>query len=205
MDHLLFFTVAILTLCSAQLPSFKQEFIYEDELKCTTCRLVVDEISFKFEKVNPKAKIETGQAGITPEGEYKQKKIPYLLSDSHITEILDLVCDNSWHYVQMGYDPINKMPHIQRMNSLRGDPVDLDGSKINIQDKEVTPDKIKRACFSFVEKYEDEIVEVFVKLVQSKSFVEKRKSPLKKALKRLCNDKDFCSPDFHKTLAKTEL
>ena len=45
----------------------------------------------------------------------------------------------------MGYDPINKMPHIQRMNSLRGDPVNLDGSKINIQDKEVTPDKIKRA------------------------------------------------------------
>ena len=32
-------------------------------------------------------------------------------------------------------------------------------------------------------------MEVFVKLVQSKSFVEKRKSPLKKALKRLCNDK----------------
>ena len=51
----------------------------------------------------------------------------------------------SWHYVQMGYDPINKLPHIQRMNSLRGDPVNLDGSKINIQDKEVTPDKIKRA------------------------------------------------------------
>ena len=48
----------------------------------------------------------------------------------------------------MGYDPINKMPHIQRMNSLRGDPVDLDGSKINIQDKEVTPDKIKRAVSS---------------------------------------------------------
>ena len=44
-------------------------------------------------------------------------------------------------------------------------------------------------CFSFVEKYEDEVVEEFVKLVQSKSFVEKRKSPLKKALKRLCNDK----------------
>lgn len=33
-------------------------------------------------------------AGITPDGTYKQKKIPYLLSDSHITEILDLVCDN---------------------------------------------------------------------------------------------------------------
>ena len=56
----------------------------------------------------------------------------------------------SWHYVQMGYDPINKLPHIQRMNSLRGDPVNLDGSKINIQDKEVTPDKIKRAV-SFIQ------------------------------------------------------
>ena len=49
----------------------------------------------------------------------------------------------------MGYDPINKLPHIQRMNSLRGDPVNLDGSKINIQDKELTPDKIKRAVSSF--------------------------------------------------------
>ena len=36
-------------------------------------------------------------AGITPDGTYKQKKIPYLLSDSHITEILDLVCDNRYH------------------------------------------------------------------------------------------------------------
>lgn len=197
--------VSLVCLTSGQLPSFKQEFIYEDELKCSICRMVVDEISFKFESVNPKSKIETGMAGITPDGTYKQKKIPYLLSDSHITEILDLLCDNSWHYVQMGYDPITKLPHIQRMNSLRGEPVNLDGSKINIQDKEVTPDKIKRACFSFVEKYEDEVVSEFVKLVQSKSFVEKRKSPLKKALKRLCNDKEFCSPDFHKKIMKTEL
>lgn len=192
-------------LCGAQIPSFKQEFIYEDELKCSICRVVVDEISYRFETVNPKSKIETGMSGIDPKGNYKQKKIPYILSDSHITEILDQICDNSWHYVQMGYDPINKLPLIQRMNSLRGDPVNLDGSKMNIQDKEVTPDKIKRACFSFVEKYEDDVVEEFVKLVQSKSFVEKRKSPLKKALKRLCNDKDFCSVDFHKKISKAEL
>ena len=130
--------------------------------------------------------LQTGQAGISPDGTYKQKKIPYMLSDTHITEILDLVCDNrlvggvfkqyqigildylksglcdaqpsiweltlpssSWHYVQMGYDPINKMPHVKRMNSLRGEPTDLDGSKINIQDKELTPDKIKRAVSVF--------------------------------------------------------
>ena len=45
----------------------------------------------------------------------------------------------------MGYDSITKLPMLQRMNSLRGDPVNLDGSKINIQDKELTPEKIKRA------------------------------------------------------------
>ena len=55
-----------------------------------------------------------------------------------------------------------------------------------------------------MEKYEDEIVAEFVKLVQSKSFVEKRKSPLKKATKRLCNDKDFCSPDFAKKIQKNK-
>ena len=48
-------------------------------------------------------------------------------------------------------------------------------------------------CFSFVEKYEDDVVATFVKLVQSKSFVEKRKSPLKKALKQLCNDQGMYS------------
>ena len=37
---------------------------------------------------------QTGMAGIKPDGTYKQKKIPYLLSDSHITEILDQICDN---------------------------------------------------------------------------------------------------------------
>ena len=62
----------------------------------------------------------------------------------------------------MGYDPINKLPHIQRMNSLRGDPVNLDGSKINIQDKEVTPDKIKRALSAslFVTFILDSIINV---------------------------------------------
>jgi len=188
--------------CYANFPTFKQEFVYEDEMKCSICRLVIDEIAFRFEKVNPKSTIETGMAGIKPDGTYKQKKIPYLLSDSHITEILDQICDNSWHYVHMGDDPITKLPHIQRMNSLRGEPVNLEGNKLNIQDKELTPDKIKRACFSFVEKYEDDIVEEFVKLVQSKSFVEKRKSPLKKATKRLCNDKDYCTAEFYKTLHK---
>jgi len=196
--------LCVLGLTLANLPAFKQEFIYEDELKCSTCRMVVDEISFRFESTNPKSKIETGSAGIDPNGHMKQKKIPYMLSDTHITEILDQVCDNSWHYVQMGYDAITKLPLLQRMNSLRGDPVNLDGSKINIQDKELTPEKIKRACFSFVEKYEDDVVAAFVKLVQSKSFVEKRKSPLKKALKMLCNDKEFCSPEFVKKIRKTE-
>ena len=55
-----------------------------------------------------------------------------------------------------------------------------------------------------MEKNEDEVVAEFVKLVQSKSFVEKRKSPLKKALKRLCNDKDFCSPEFSKKIRKNK-
>ena len=63
--------------------------------------MVVDEISFRFESVNPKSKIETGSAGITPDGTYKQKKIPYLLSDTHITEILDQVCDNRWDKVSL--------------------------------------------------------------------------------------------------------
>ena len=45
----------------------------------------------------------------------------------------------------MGADPITNLPHIQRMNSLRGDAVNLEGDKLNIQDKELTPDKIKRA------------------------------------------------------------
>ena len=73
---------------------FKLSTLNDSNVSFSVCRLVVDEISFKFESVNPKAKIETGMAGITPDGTYKQKKIPYLLSDSHITEILDLVCDN---------------------------------------------------------------------------------------------------------------
>ena len=32
--------------------------------------------------------------GIDPQGHMKQRKIPYMLSDTHITEILDQVCDN---------------------------------------------------------------------------------------------------------------
>ena len=59
----------------------------------------MDEISYRFETVNPKSKIQTGMAGIDPKGNYKQRKIPYILSDSHITEILDQVCDNRLKFI----------------------------------------------------------------------------------------------------------
>ena len=65
----------------------------------TACSLLVTHFELKIAGVDPKKKIEVGSFRVSPTGEQKGlKEIGYARSESHLTEIIEHVCDEAKQY-----------------------------------------------------------------------------------------------------------
>nr|CAB3232316.1 protein canopy homolog 2-like [Phallusia mammillata] len=142
------------------------------DLYCGTCKAIVSEIEHGVGQVDPKKKIDVGSFRVAPDGKTRTVQKSYARSETHLTELLENVCNEvSENYVESKDANTGKM-QLKRMvthdGKMSGD-VDfqqlMEDSKN--QDAKTPPDtktkKVKFACESIIEDYEDDFLHHFKK------------------------------------------
>jgi len=163
------------------------------DLYCGVCKAVVDEVEYSISQVDPNKKIQLGSYRIDPNGKTRTVQKSFARSETHISELLESVCKEvTDNYVlakdkETGKKKLNRM--VTRDGKMSGD-VDFSALMEDAQNtKDTPPDakskKVKFACESFVEDYEDELIQHF--------------KTEEETVQALCADvADFCSEDDFK-------
>nr|XP_057925460.1 protein canopy-1 isoform X2 [Doryrhamphus excisus] len=85
-------------------------------LYCSACHAIVDELNHSINLVDPKKTINVGSFRLDPDGSMKDKKVPLARSETHLSELLDGVCDHMSDYA------IHTDPATQQKRYLRFAP-----------------------------------------------------------------------------------
>ncbi|CAG5097478.1 Oidioi.mRNA.OKI2018_I69.XSR.g15090.t1.cds [Oikopleura dioica] len=135
---------------------------------CEVCTALVEESHWKVSNVDPKKTIDTGSGRVDPNGQMKEKKKQWRLSETHLTEVFETVCRNiADDYVIENGD--NGEKYVKRMMTFDGAMnTDIDFQKL-VADKEETPDKspshdplkIRWTCENILEEVEEDLIEAF--------------------------------------------
>ncbi|KAM6233483.1 protein canopy homolog 2 isoform 2-T3 [Porphyrio hochstetteri] len=124
------------------------------DLHCGACRALVDELEWEIAQVDPRKTIQMGSFRINPDGSQSVVEVPYARSETHLTDLLERVCEKMKEYGEK-VDPSTHRKSYIRVISHDGTKMDLAGLKI---DGDVTS-SLKFACESIAEEYEDELIE----------------------------------------------
>ncbi|XP_014879156.1 protein canopy-1 [Poecilia latipinna] len=73
-------------------------------LYCSACKAIVDELNYSISQVDPKMTINVGSFRLNPDGTMTDKKVPFARSETHLSELLDGVCDSMSDYA-LYFDP----------------------------------------------------------------------------------------------------
>ncbi|XP_015210111.1 protein canopy-1 [Lepisosteus oculatus] len=148
--------LALISVVSETIEGKKDEVLY-----CSACRAVVDELNYSIKKVDPKRTIHVGSFRLNPDGSLKDKKVPLARSETHLTELLEDVCNNMSDYA-LYVDPDTKEKRYKRF-APRDDDKSGFGDFQNFQFGEgpEASNSLKFACESVVEEYEDDIISLF--------------------------------------------
>lgn len=149
-SHTLCLSIILVSLLSNVLAWSSQD------LHCGACRALVDELEWEISQVDPKKTIQMGSFRINPDGSQSVVEVPYARSEAHLTELLERVCEKMKEYGEK-VDPSTHRKSYVRVISHDGTKMDLSGTKI---DGDVTS-RLKFACESIAEEYEDELIEFF--------------------------------------------
>ncbi|KAJ8268134.1 hypothetical protein COCON_G00133060 [Conger conger] len=131
----------------------------DDMLYCSACRAIVDELNFSISEVDPKKTINVGSFRLNPDGTLTDRKVPLARSETHITELLEEVCNKMSDYA-LHVDPDTKEKSYKRFaprNDKSGFP-DFKNFQFNGPEGS---NSLKFACESMVEEYEDNIISLF--------------------------------------------
>ncbi|XP_033854920.1 protein canopy-1-like [Acipenser ruthenus] len=148
----------VLCLCSKKVEGKKDEVLY-----CSACRAIVEELNYSIKQVDPKKTIQVGNFRIAPDGSQKHSKVPFARSETHLTELMEEVCNHMNDY-SLYVDPETKEKLYKRFAPRDGDP---DKSMLgNLQhfqfgDGPDSSKSLKFACESIVEEYEDDIISLY--------------------------------------------
>ncbi|XP_023660494.2 protein canopy-1 [Paramormyrops kingsleyae] len=129
-------------------------------LYCSACRALADELNYSISRVDPKKTIHVGSFRLNPDGSLDDKKVPLARSETHLTELLEEVCNSMSDY-GLHVDPDTKEKSYKRFaprDSGGGDFPDLKHFQF---DGPHGSESLKFACESIVEDYEDEIISLF--------------------------------------------
>ncbi|XP_072214099.1 protein canopy homolog 2 [Excalfactoria chinensis] len=124
------------------------------DLHCGACRALVDELEWEIAQVDPRKTIQMGSFRINPDGSQSVVEVPYARSETHLTELLERICEKMKEYGEK-VDPATQRKSYVRIVSHDGTKMDLSGVKI---DGDVAS-SLKFACESIAEEYEDELIE----------------------------------------------
>ncbi|XP_043388525.1 protein canopy homolog 2 isoform X2 [Chelonia mydas] len=149
-SHTLCLSVILVSLLNSVLAWSSQD------LHCGACRALVDELEWEISQVDPKKTIQMGSFRINPDGSQSVVEVPYARSEAHLTELLERVCEKMKEYGEK-VDPATHRKSYVRVISHDGTKMDLSETKM---DGDVTS-RLKFACESIAEEYEDELIEFF--------------------------------------------
>ncbi|PIC42169.1 hypothetical protein B9Z55_009333 [Caenorhabditis nigoni] len=141
--HLITLPIILLLL---SIPGFNSASV--SSLECGACSLLVTHFELKIAGVDPKKKIEVGSFRVSPTGEQKGlKEIGYARSESHLTEIIEHVCDEAKHYKLVVNTITGKSVYVHKdATYLKGD----ESSKMR--------SRLQNACNDFIDSHEDELL-----------------------------------------------
>ncbi|GIY61313.1 protein canopy homolog 2 [Caerostris darwini] len=137
------------------LMSFLQLSVEQSIVKCLVCKQVVSEISTAVTNEDPKKTIQVGSFRIQPDGTQKQSQIKYAGSELHLNEIMETVCNSLEDYAQAKEKDTGELALL----NLSKDVEKLSTHEL-IQDPDLNR-SLKYYCESFIEDYEDDILEIF--------------------------------------------
>ncbi|KAK9539569.1 hypothetical protein VZT92_004668 [Zoarces viviparus] len=80
----------------------------DKEIYCSACKAIVDELNYSISQVDPKKTVNVGGFRLNPDGTMKDKKVPLARSETHLSELLDGVCNSMSDYASM-WTPIQRL------------------------------------------------------------------------------------------------
>ncbi|XP_032388263.1 protein canopy-1 [Etheostoma spectabile] len=130
-------------------------------LYCSACKAIVDELNYSISQVDPKKTINVGGFRLNPDGTMKDKKVPLARSETHLSELLDGVCNSMSDYA-LHVDPDTQhkqyLRFAPRSSGATGDFPDFNNFQF---DGPEASNSMKFACEAVVEELEDEIISLF--------------------------------------------
>ncbi|KPP60575.1 MIR-interacting saposin-like protein precursor-like [Scleropages formosus] len=140
------------------------------------CRALADELNYSVSQVDPKKTIHVGSFRLNPDGSLEDKKVPLARSETHLTELLENVCDSMNDYA-LYIDPDTKEKSYKRFAPREGEGGNFPDFKHFQFDGPDGSESLKFAvrccvndplrslpsqCENIVEEYEDNIISLFV-------------------------------------------
>ncbi|XP_053186061.1 protein canopy-1 [Scomber japonicus] len=173
-------TVMVLSVFISSCQGKKDKVLY-----CSACKAIVDELNYSISQVDPKQTIHVGSFRLNPDGTMQDKKVPLARSETHLSELLDGVCNSMSDYA-LYVDPDSHEKQYKRFaprsNGAKGDFPDFNNFQF---DGPEASNALKFACESVVEELEDDIISLFS---QDSEHVHQQ----------LCNTlSDYCKDSAH--------
>ncbi|XP_051267980.1 protein canopy-1 isoform X2 [Dicentrarchus labrax] len=130
-------------------------------LYCSACKAIVDELNYSISQVDPKKTINVGSFRLNPDGTMEDKKVPLARSETHLSELLDGVCNSMTDYA-LHVDPNTQLKQYMRFaprsSGTTGDFPDFKNFQFNGPE---ASNALKFACETVVEELEDDIIYLF--------------------------------------------
>ncbi|XP_056276809.1 protein canopy-1 [Pseudoliparis swirei] len=133
----------------------------DQQLYCSACKAIVDELNYSISQVDPKKTINVGGFRLNTDGTMRDRKVPLARSESHLSELVEAVCGSMSDYA-LHVDPATRQRAYRRFaprdSGALGDFPDFNNFQFDGPD---ASNALKFACEAVVEELEDDIISLF--------------------------------------------
>ncbi|XP_026231284.1 protein canopy-1 [Anabas testudineus] len=129
-------------------------------LYCSACKAIVNELNYSIRQLDPKKTINVGSFRLNPDGTMTYKKVPLARSETHLSELLDGVCNSMSDYA-LHVDPDTEHKEYMRFAPRSGVTRDFPDFKNFQFDGPEASNVLRFACETVVEELEDDIISLF--------------------------------------------
>ncbi|KAL6467516.1 hypothetical protein MHYP_G00231930 [Metynnis hypsauchen] len=134
----------------------------DEVLYCSACVAIADELRYSISQIDPKKTVNVGGFRLNPDGSMTEKTVPLARSETHLSELLDGVCNNMSDYA-LYEDPDTKEQSYKRFAPRSSDAVNFpDFKNFKFAGPEGS-ESLKFACETIVEELEEDIISLFTR------------------------------------------
>jgi len=149
----------LLTLLSALFLSLAEA--RDKQAFCATCHVVVEEMEYTISKVDPKKLLQVNSFRVDPNGNQKSSNIPFARSETHLTELMESVCERMTDYAKSTSKETGKLSYVRTKTREGEEGLKLENVSLSGQSSE----KLKFMCENLIEDHEEELTD-FLKTPQ---------------------------------------